>query len=196
MSRGGKWWSKWLESLNLALTGLGLAARTKRFWVVFVPVFLVFGTLLTLLSGGTAAFSLFFATDFSGKLKILLDGLLGLFGVGQYFADWLGIFVVTLIQATLIGAIAIAWRRNKDQASLQSSGIAAGLAILGSGCPTCGTALITPILATIFSTGGYAIATTVSSIIMLISVIVALGALYKVGKGLNGCKLKLVKEEM
>ncbi len=197
MTSGGKksWLDKWLEGLNLAFTGLKSAMRTRRFWVFFVPTFVVFGTLLNLLGGGTAAFSLIAVSSFGGKMKIILDGFLGLFGVGQFFLDWLIVFVVTFLQATLIGAIGVAWKRNKDQESLQSSGIVAGLAILGSGCPTCGTALITPILATVFSTGGYAIAGVVSRIITLLSVVVALFALYKVGNGLNGCKLNLKEKK-
>ena len=169
--------------------------KTPRFWVFFVPVFVIFGTLLNLLSGGTSAFSLFWATDFGGKMRILGDAFLGLFGVGRPFLDWLVIFIVTLLQAVLISSIAVAWKRNKDQESLQSSGIAAGLAILGSGCPTCGTALLTPVLATIFSTGGYAIAGVVSQVITWLSVIIVLFALYKVGNGLMGCKLERKQNE-
>ena len=192
MKRGGikRFFRKWLKDARLALAGILIAMNTRRFWVFFVPVFLIFGTLLSLLSGGTAAFNLFFATDFGGKLRILGDGLLGLFGVGRPFLDWLMTFAVTFLQATLIGVIAVAWKRNKDQASLESSGIVAGLAILGSGCPTCGTALLTPVLAAVFSTGGYAIAGVVSGVVTLLSVIVALFALQKVGSGMMGCKLK------
>ena len=197
MTSGGKksWLDKWLEGLGLAFTGLKSAMRTRRFWGFFVPTFIIFGTLLNLLGGGTASFSLLAVSGFGGKMKIILDAFLGLFGIGQFFLDWLVVFVVTFLQATLIGAIGVAWKRNKDQESLQSSGIVAGLAILGSGCPTCGTALITPILATIFSTGGYAIAGVVSRVITLLSVIVALFALYKVGNGLNGCKLNLKEKK-
>ncbi len=197
MTSGGKksWLDKWLEGLGLAFTGLKSAMRTRRFWGFFVLTFIIFGTLLNLLGGGTASFSLLAVSGFGGKMKIILDAFLGLFGIGQFFLDWLVVFVVTFLQATLIGAIGVAWKRNKDQESLQSSGIVAGLAILGSGCPTCGTALITPILATIFSTGGYAIAGVISRVITLLSVIVALFALYKVGNGLNGCRLNLKEKK-
>jgi len=197
MSRGGKKseWDKWLDGLRLAGLGIWSAMKTYRFWAFFVPVFVIFGTLLNLLSGGTSAFNLFWATDFGGKTRILGDAFLAIFGVGRPFVDWLIVFVVTLLQAILISSIAVAWKRNKDQESLQSSGIAAGLAILGSGCPTCGTALLTPVLATIFSTGGYAIAGIVSQVITWLSVVIVLFALYKVGNGLMGCKLERKKDE-
>ena len=57
----------------------------------------------------------------------------------------------------------------------------AGLAILGSGCPTCGTALLTPIISAIFSGGSVAIAGALSGIVTAIAIIVAIFALRKVG---------------
>ena len=66
-------------------------------------------------------------------------------------------------------------------ASLQNSGIVAGLAILGSGCPTCGTALLTPILGAIFSGSGVALAGKVSVAITVIAVLLALWTLKKLG---------------
>ena len=63
----------------------------------------------------------------------------------------------------------------------QNSGLIAGLAILSSGCPTCGTALITPVLGMLFSTGGYAIAGTISWIITFLALIVAIFSLRSAG---------------
>ena len=197
IKRGKKFsFAKWLDEWGLAARGILLATKAPRFWAFFVPVFLIFGTLLNLLSGGTAAFSLMGASDFGGVLKIIFDAMLGLFGVNSSgFLDWLLIFSVALLQATLIGMVAIVWRHNKEQAAkqkaenpnseaisgLQNSGIVAGLAILGSGCPTCGTALLTPIISAIFSGGSVAIAGALSGIVTAIAIIVAIFALRKVG---------------
>ena len=150
---------------------------------------------MNLLSGGTAAFSLMSASGFGGTLGIVFDSFLGLFGIGKNFLDWLLVFGISVLQATLIGVIAIIWKHNKEQAAkkqgtagetdaasgLQNSGIVAGLAILGSGCPTCGTALLTPVLGAVFSGGSVAIAGVLSGVVTTVAIIVAIFALRKVG---------------
>ncbi|MBQ6393728.1 hypothetical protein IJH74_00555 [Candidatus Saccharibacteria bacterium] len=183
MTSGGKKFSlaRWLDECSLALRGFLMLTKEPRFWLFFIPFFIIFGTLLNLLSGGMAALNLFGAVDFSGKIKILGDAFLNIFGVNQNFLDWLLVFAITLLQSALIGGIAVVWKYNKDQASLQNSGIAAGLAILGSGCPTCGTALLTPIIGAIFSSGSYMIAGVVSGIITVLAILIVLFSLKKVG---------------
>lgn len=182
-------WRRWLDEWRLAFSGVLLATRERRFQVAATLSFLIFGTLMHLLSGSSAAFSLFWSTDFAGKLKILLDGFLANFGVGQNFWDWLLIFVVTVLQSTLIGLVALVWykrRRTVAQSAsnadnLQSAGLAAGLAVLGTGCPTCGTTLLMPVIGTLFSTGGYALAGLVSGLLTAASLLIALFALKRIG---------------
>lgn len=197
MTSGGKTWSqkfhKWLDECQLAVSGVVLATRDAKFLLTFALTFVVFGTLMTLLSGSTAAFSLFGAADLAGKLKIILDGFLGLFGVGRNFWDWLLTFSVTILQSILIGLVVLVWRKRrrsrKEQVvataanadNVQNAGLAAGLAVLGTGCPTCGTTLLAPVLGALFSTSGYALANAVSGILTAAAVIVALFALKRIG---------------
>ena len=65
--------------------------------------------------------------------------------------------------------------------NVQRAGIAAGLAVLSAGCPTCGTTLLMPVIGAISSTGGYAIAGVASGVVFVLALIVALLALKKVG---------------
>ena len=110
---------------------------------------------MNLLSNGFASFELMAVSDFSGILRIILDAFLGIFGVGRSFVDWALVFFVAILQGILIGLVVLMWKKKKklDSENLESAGIAAGLAVLGTGCPTCGTALLTPILSAIFSGG-------------------------------------------
>ena len=180
---------KWLDRWKLAFSGVVLAFSYRKFRITAIIVFILFGTLMNLLTGGFAAFNLLFAVSFPDKLKIIFDAFLGLFGIGKNFLDWALIFFIALIQAVLVGLVAFIWKRRKDNlkaakasnSGAQSAGIAAGLAVLGAGCPTCGTTLIAPIISTIFSSGGYAIAGFVSGFITFIAIIVSLLALKKVG---------------
>ena len=212
--------AKWYDEVKLAGAGIVLSTREWRFWAVFIPVLIVFGTLLTLLSAGMGAINLFFASDFTGKMQILGDGFLGFFGKDRYFLDFLQNFIIAFLQAVLISMIVLVYkkrkqsnlrhkrnnskhrqnqsehkrfdfwhRRNKNKheqdsdetGAIQNAGIAAGLALLGSGCPTCGTTLVTPILASIFSTSGYAIAGAISGIITFIAILLLLWSLKRVG---------------
>lgn len=65
--------------------------------------------------------------------------------------------------------------------SLQNSGLVAGLALLSGGCPTCGTALLAPIITTVFSGSGFALAGVISSGLTIVALLLALYTLKKVG---------------
>ena len=219
MTSGGKKrfnWRRWCDEWRLACSGILLATRERRFIIAALVSFIFFGTLMHLLAGGTAAFSLLGSADFAGKLKILADGFLANFGVGQNFWDWLFIFVVTILQSILIGLVVLVWHKRRHPAdptadkttpatpksstkptpsaqaakvaqaasnadNLQSAGLAAGLAVLGTGCPTCGTTLLMPVIGTLFSTSGYALAGFVSGLLTAASLIIALFALKRIG---------------
>lgn len=176
----------------MAASGIVLATQRWQFWAVFVPVFLVFGTLLSMLSAGMGAMNLFFASNIPDKFQIVGDAFLGFFGKDKYFLDFLQNFLIAFLQAVLIALIVFVVRgrkksaaerssSNSSSAEIQNAGIAAGLALLGSGCPTCGTTLITPILLSIFSTSGYAIAGAISGIITFLAVFLLLWSLKRVG---------------
>lgn len=204
-----RWLRQQGEQCKFAVRGLVLATKEKHFWFGFIPTFCIFGTLLNLLSGGFAAFNLIGAAGFPDGLKIIWDAFLQTFGINRNFVDWLGIFLLALLQAILIGLLVVVIKNTpktspkvpKDfakttqkssrlnsaenlsestSASISDSGIVAILAILGSGCPTCGTALLTPFLTTIFGSG-VALAGTVSAVITWLAILLALFTIKKLG---------------
>ena len=188
---------KWLDDTRMASLGIVMASREWRFWVVFVPVLAIFGTLLSLLSGGLGAINLFFASDFGGKIQIIGDGFLGFLGKDRAVLDFLQSLAIALLQSLLIALIVVVYKKRKqsnlerkknekkqkqDEAGvISNAGIAAGLALLGSGCPTCGTTLITPIIASLFSSSSYAVAGTISGIITIMAILLILWSLRRVG---------------
>lgn len=190
----GRRLDRWIDEWKMALSGIVLATREWRFLLAFVLSFIIFGTLMSLLSSGGAAWNLFWATDLGGKLAILGDGLLAIFGVGRSFLDWLLVFMVTVLQSVLIGLIVLVWQKRRrsqreqvvasahNASNIQDAGLVTGLAILGSGCPTCGTTLLTPILGAFFSSSSYALAGAISGILTFIAVLLALFALKRVGR--------------
>ena len=176
---------KWIDECELALRGILLATRRLKFWLGAGLGWVIFGTLLNLLAGGGAAFGLMNASDWGGKLQIMGDAFLGLFGIGRNFWDWLLIFGVSLLQGILIGLVALVWADRKRASSngehLQRTGIVAGLAVLGSGCPTCGTTLLGPLLASVVGSGSLVVAGTISGILTTLAIVVGLLALKKLG---------------
>lgn len=184
MSGGKSFYSKlqrWCDEFKMAVYGAILATKKKRFVVAFLISFVIFGTLLNLLASGSAGFNLFWHVDFLGKLEILRDAFIGTFGVNRVFIDWIFIFFMTILQSTLIGLVVFVFKYRKDSANLQNAGIITGLIILGSGCPTCGTTILAPIIVSIAGSSGMAVAGTVSWVLTVLSFIVALFALKKVG---------------
>jgi len=192
--RIGRRFDRWVDEWKMAFSGILLATRNKSFNVTVIISFLVFGMLMNFLSSSTAAFSLFWATDFGGKMSILWDNFLAIFGVGRNFWDWLLTFCITLLQSILIGLVVFVWHKKRrtrlerltsgvqNADNVQSAGLVAGLAVLGSGCPTCGTTLLMPVLGTVFSSSGYMLAGVLSGVLTAGAIILALFTLKRIGK--------------
>ena len=182
-------WRKWCDEFVLAGKGILLAAKEKRFWYGFIPSFIFFGMLMNLLAGGTSKFELMGALGFPDCFKILLDSFLAIFGLGQPFLDWLPIFAISILQGILIGLIVLLWNKKREEKTastnsenLGNAGIITGLIALGAGCPTCGATLITPLIGAIFSTGGLAIAGTISIIVTILAIIIAILSSKRLGE--------------
>ena len=181
-------WRKWCDEFVLAGKGILLAIREKRFWYGFIPSFIFFGMLMNLLAGGTSKFELMAALGFPDSFKIITDSFLAIFGINQPFLDWLPIFAISVLQGILIGIIVLLWNKkredktaSKNSENIEKAGIITGLIALGAGCPTCGATLITPLIGAIFSTGGLAIAGTISTIVTWLAIIIAILALKRLG---------------
>lgn len=172
---------KWADELKLAVYGAFLATRKKRFILSFGIAFLFFGTLLNLLASGGATFDILRSADFRTKLEILAKAFLGTFGENRNLDDFLFIFAVTILQATMIGLVSFVLKYRKDTADLQNAGIITGLIVLGSGCPTCGTTVLTPIIISILGSSGMAMAGAMSWGLTIASIILALIVFKKVG---------------
>lgn len=172
---------RWGDEFKLAIYGAVLCFKRKRFLIAFFIAFIIFGTLLNLLASGSTAFNILARVDFFHKIELLWNAFLGTFGINREFQDFIFIFLLTILQSVLIGLVAFVYKYRKDSANLQNAGIITGLIILGSGCPTCGTTVLAPIIISIAGSSGMAIAGTVSWVLTLASFIIALFALKKVG---------------
>lgn len=174
--------AKWCDEWKLAASGIVLATKNWKFDLIAAVSFVVFGVLMNLLYNGFATFKMLFQMDWAGKWQILSNAFLALFGVNRSFGDWALVFFISVLQGILIGLVALVWKKRQNSADVQNVGIVTGLAVLGSGCPTCGTTLLAPVIGAISSTGGYALAGTVSWLLTVAAIIIALLAVKKVGE--------------
>ena len=180
-------WRKWIDGFSLAGQGILFATKEKRFWYGFIPSFLFFGFLMNMLSDGLAKFELFRILGFPENLRIIRDNFLAIFGVDQPFLDWLPVFFIAILQGILIGLIVLLWKKKKDQNSnnatnIEKAGIITGLIALGAGCPTCGTTLIAPLIGAFFSTGSLSIASSISTIVTWLAIIIAILSIKRLGE--------------
>lgn len=182
---------KWFDECKMAASGIILATHEWKFLLAFFLSFIIFGTFMNLLSGSFAGWDLFWAVNLDGKMRLLGQAFLANFGVNRALLDWAITFVITILQSILIGLVVLVWQKKRRQKVLaeaknlnnvSDAGLVTGLAILGSGCPTCGTTLLAPLLGTVLSSGGFAIAGIISGFITVAAVILALFALKRVGK--------------
>jgi hypothetical protein len=171
----------WLDNAKLAGKGILLVSHEKRFIVAFLIAFLFFGTLMTMLSSGLSEFQLI--DSLPSAFQIIGRAILRVFGYQRFFLDWLATFLLAVLQGILIGLIAWLWKKRQDNsADVERAGLIAGLIALGAGCPTCGTTLVAPLLGALFSTGGIAMVGTVSIVVTVIAIIVAVLSLVRLGK--------------
>ena len=183
-------WRKWLDGFPLAAKGILLATKEKRFWIGFVVAFLFFGTLMNLLAGGFSKFELMGALGPGAAMQIIFDAFLGVFGYKMIFMEWLPVFMLAVLQGVLIGLIVLLWHKKRvnaveetsNSANVQKAGIITGLIALGAGCPTCGTTLLTPLLGTLFSTGGLAAVGVISGVVTALAVVIAILSLTRIGE--------------
>lgn len=193
-------WRKWLDGFALAGKGILLATKEKRFWIGFVVAFLFFGTLMNLLAGGFSKFGLMGVAGFGGAMKIIWDAFIGVFGINMIFMEWVPVFLIAVLQGTLIGLIVLLWDKkrtskktvdgakksdekdNTNSANVERAGIITGLIALGAGCPTCGTTLLAPLLGAIFSTGGLTAVGVISGIVTTLAIVIAILSLKRIGE--------------
>lgn len=198
MSSGGSTlghkFDRWIDECKMAISGAVLATSKVEFWSGFLISFVIFGTLMNLLASGFGVFNTMAALGISGSLKIISDAFLAIFGFDKSFGDWALTFVVVVLQSILVGLIVFVWRTKrrkrestvtetaKNAGNLQDAGIATGLAILGTGCPTCGTSLLAPVIGSLVGPGSYMLAGAVSWGLIIAAVVLVLFSLKRIGK--------------
>ncbi len=91
--------------------------------------------------------------------------------------------LVSLVQGISIAALAYVFRHQKtiDPSLVGGSSVVGLLAVLGLGCPACGTSLLTPIVAIFVSGSAVAVSERIMLVLLPFALIIGLYGLYVVG---------------
>ncbi len=133
-------------------------------------------------------FSVFWTLMTSPNLTIL-DKLHQLTGLFTYLTAQNGYLIAGLmvllaaIQGASLTAVVYAVRHQPklDETLLGESAVIGFIALVGLGCPACGTSLITPIVALFVSGSAVAVSQVIARILLPLAVLVGLYGLYVVG---------------
>ena len=157
--------------------------KNRYFLWSFLICFLIFGFLLNFFAAGTANWQLFQLSNLRGKLVLIFNTFLSVFGIGRTLPDFLFMTTINFVQSILFGLLffILHFRKQNLSDNLQSTGLIASFFLLSSGCPTCGTALLAPIFISILGSSGLALVGTVSFVLNLISLVLALFVFQKLG---------------
>ncbi|PID32298.1 hypothetical protein CR970_01315 [Candidatus Saccharibacteria bacterium] len=91
--------------------------------------------------------------------------------------------LLSIIQGIALSALTFAIRHQpKVDSKLLGGSTALGLlAVIGLGCPACGTSLITPIIATVVSGSAVAVSEKITAVAMPLAIVVGIYGLYVLG---------------
>ena len=162
------------------LGGIGIVLRKWQYTLLFIVFFAVFGLLLSLLNTGTSEISLLFSgIEFVEKLDIISTAFMRIFVAPT-------ILILSVLQATIFSLLIYIWRTprlkmcRKD--GTENAGIGAIMAFLGAGCPTCGISLVTPLFATLFSTGAYTAVAVFGVVALILAFVISILTLIYLGR--------------
>jgi len=123
-----------------------------------------------------------FKLSFLDKVTFLLSPIQSIGGSNGY-----GLVVIMIIlsitQGISISVLTFILRHQKkiDSETIGRSSLIGLLAIIGLGCPSCGTSLITPIVAIFISSSAVAVSEKITAIMMPLALVIGIYGLYVLG---------------
>lgn len=184
---------------DLLNSGAGLlhGFKFKLFWIVFVISMFLFLYLVLFMQNFSLNISLLTSGISAAKKFDLLLDVFAIFPtmVSQFFG--FAVLFLVLIQSVNIGMLFVSRKivNLTDVTSATNSGVAGVIMMLGLGCPSCGTSLIAPLVATIFGASSFVMLGIISNIIIVIAYILCLYALIRVGLIIYLAKISLAYDE-
>jgi hypothetical protein len=175
----GKWWKR----VKIAARGGFYVLSHPQYLTLALGVALLFAYILTMTTSGTTELKLLFSSLSFGDKVGVLGGIFGRVFTNTWSVSGALVWLLSICQGILISLLIFHRRRSRklDDSALMNSSIASVLAIVGAGCPTCGTSLIMPLLTVVFSSAAYTVLNSLSAIILVVAFVLVLFSLRRLG---------------
>ena len=162
------WWL--LRQWRYALLALGAA------FMFFELIYWLFNTSVLRIVLASANLSML------EKLHFVVNPLWSLADTNGVYTAILMI-AISLVQGQSIAALVYTLRHQQkfDAVAISGGSVAGFLAIIGLGCPACGTSLVTPIVAIFVSGSAIAVSESITHIALPLALLVGLYGLYAIG---------------
>ncbi len=123
------------------------------------------------------------------KLNVLASPIKSINGISGTFVLTM-MLLLAVIQGISIAALTYTIRHQKkiDSKLIGGSSLVGLLAIIGLGCPACGTSLLTPIVALFVSSSAVAVSEKITAFVLPVAVIIGLYSLYAIGLKAAGAR--------
>ncbi|MDR1300531.1 MAG: hypothetical protein LBK50_02375 [Candidatus Nomurabacteria bacterium] len=181
------------QNLTDFAAGFKLVFRRWQYVVTAVIVFLVFTFILELFSSGTGELKLLFAGISLGeKAQIMANIFLRSIGLaGEFSLEAFLAILISALQGVIGGFLAFVIHEKRTRPKTckvnlakdaENASIGAIAAVAGAGCASCGTSIIAPLFAALFSSSGYVLSVVFGWLMNIVAVVIAVLVMINLGK--------------
>lgn len=189
-----------MDRAQLFLTKLRLSTKTIlwilsdwRYALLALSIAVIFFELIYWLFNFTVLSAIMFSgsVSFVEKLRVLISPIESI-GTASGSGLLTLMLALALVQGISIAGLTFIVRHQQklDDRLIGGSSFAALLAVIGLGCPACGTSLITPIVALFISGSAVAVSETITKVATPLALAIGLVGLYYVGLKASNTKVQ------
>ncbi len=173
-----------LIKIQLSLKTIGWILRKKRYVAVSVIAAVLFFELIYWSLNLSVLITIIFSNNVTliEKIAVLISPIQSIISTNGVW------FLIIMILLAAVQGVSLAMiiyvvrhQRKIDDKLIGGNSFAALLAIIGLGCPSCGTSLLTPVVALFASGSAVAISETIAIFVFPFALIVGLFSLYSIG---------------
>lgn len=179
--------------IKISLLGVVWLFRKWHYSVLALFLAFLFFELIYWLFNLGLIVDLLFASGLSigDKISLLMSPFTSISEVNGYFLFFM-MMVLSLIQGIALSALVYLIKNQPkvDPRLLGGSTFVSFIAIIGLGCPACGTSLVTPIVAVFFAGSAVAVSEKIVEIALPVAITIGIIGLYVIGLRLASFRAK------
>lgn len=170
--------------IKLSLRTIGWLFTKWRYVVLAIVASVAFFQLIYWLFNFDLAVLLFGnpSIDIAKKIEVFVSPLMTISNQNGTFAT-IQMWIISIIQGINIALLTYVVRhqRKLDAGAIGGSSFVGILAIIGLGCPACGTSLVTPIVAMFASSSAVVVSESIVAIVLPLAILIGLYGVYSLG---------------